>query len=247
MKLHILNDLHVEFGDFTVPETDADVIIMAGDIGVGMQGLAWIEAQNPCKPVIYIPGNHEFYHHDICMIDELKAKAPDNVYVLNDTAVVLDGVRFLGSILWTDFMLFGEADKYFSVQCARKNMTDFNIIKINRKQFTPEDSIELHEKSRDWLSCMLSEPFDGKTVVVTHHAPSSKSVSPRFAKNLLTPAFASNLEELMDGSRAALWVHGHTHDGFDYDVFGTRVICNPRGYVAYEENMMFNPELVVEI
>jgi len=247
MKLHILNDLHVEFGDFTVPETDADVIIMAGDIGVGMGGLAWIDSQNLGKPVIYIPGNHEFYHHDISMVDELKAKAPDNVHVLNQDVAVINGVRFLGSILWTDFLLFGETDKYFSVQCARKAMSDFEIIRINGNRFTPEDSIELHTKTRDWLSCMLSEPFNGKTVVITHHAPSSKSVSPRFAKDLLTPAFASNLEELMEGNRVALWVHGHTHDGFDYEVFGTRVICNPRGYVTYEENQEFNPELLVEI
>ncbi len=247
MKIHILNDLHIEFGEFKIPETDADVIVLAGDIGVGTQGLAWIESQNLCKPVIYVPGNHEFYHHDISMIDELKAKSPENVHVLNDDAVTISGVRFLGSILWTDFLLFGEADKYFSVQCARKGMSDFEIIKNNGKRFTPEDSIELHEKSRGWLSCMLSEPFDGKTVVVTHHAPSSKSVPPRFVKDLLTPAFASNLEGLMDGNRAALWVHGHTHDGFDYEVFGTRVICNPRGYVSYEENLKFNPGLVVEV
>lgn len=247
MKLHILNDLHVEFGEFNIPETDADVIIMAGDIGVGMQGLTWIEAQYISKPIIYIPGNHEFYHHDICLIDELKAKAPDNVHVLNDNAVVINGVRFLGSILWTDFLLFGETDKYFSVKRARKGMNDFEVIRINGRRFTPEDSIELHEKSRDWLSYMLSEPFAGRTVVVTHHAPSSRSISSRFEKNLLTPAFASNLEEMLEGDRVALWVHGHTHNVFDYDVFGTRVICNPRGYVTYQENMEFNPDLVVEV
>lgn len=247
MKLHILNDLHIEFGDFTIPNTDADVIILAGDIGVGMEGLTWIEGQNLNKPVIYIPGNHEFYHNDIRLIDKLKTQAPDNVRVLNDDAVVIEGVRFLGSILWTDFLLFGETDKYFSVQCARKGMNDFEIIRINGKRFTPEDSIEMHEKSRDWLSCMLSVPFNGKTVVVTHHAPSPRSVPLRFAKDLLTPAFASNLEGLMDGSRVALWAHGHTHDVFDYEVFGTRVVCNPRGYVSYQENTEFIPDLVVEI
>lgn len=247
MKLHILNDLHIEFGGFKIPENDADVIVLAGDIGVGTEGLAWIEGQNLSKPAIYIPGNHEFYHHDIGLIDELKAQAPDNVHVLNNDAVVIDGVRFLGSILWTDFLLFGETDKYLSVQCARRGMNDFEIIKINGRRFTPEDSIEMHEKSRDWLGCMLSVQFDGKTVVVTHYAPSSRSVPSRFAKDLLSPAFASNLEGLMDGNRVALWVHGHTHDVFDYEVFGTRVICNPRGYVSYQENMEFNPDLLVEI
>ena len=84
MKLHILNDLHIEFGDFAPPATDADVIILAGDIGVGMGGLHWAEKRFPDRPVIYVPGNHEFYHHDIALIDELKAQAPDNVHVLND-------------------------------------------------------------------------------------------------------------------------------------------------------------------
>ncbi|MEW8692248.1 MAG: metallophosphoesterase [Candidatus Thiodiazotropha endolucinida] len=111
MKLHILNDLHIEFEDFVPPAMDADVVILAGDIGVGLEGLRWAEARFPDKPVIYVPGNHEFYQHDITLIDELKAEAPDNIHVLNDDQVVVGGVRFLGSILWTDFRLFGEADK----------------------------------------------------------------------------------------------------------------------------------------
>jgi predicted phosphodiesterase len=84
MKLHILNDLHIEFEDFEHPVIEADVVVLAGDIGVGMEGLRWAEARFPDRPVIYVPGNHEFYHHDIALIDELKAEAPDNIHVLND-------------------------------------------------------------------------------------------------------------------------------------------------------------------
>ena len=94
---------------------------------------------------------------------------------------------------------------------------------------------------------MLNEPFAGKTVVITHHAPSEKSVHPRYANNLLTPAFASDLEDLMEGDRVALWIHGHTHDVFDYEVYGTRVVCNPRGYLPYEAKNKFNPEWVIEL
>jgi len=94
---------------------------------------------------------------------------------------------------------------------------------------------------------MLAEPFDGKTVVVTHHAPSSRSVHPVYAQDLLTPAFASNLEDLMDGDRVALWLHGHMHESYDYDVFGTRVICNPRGYSPEALNPDFRPDFVVEV
>ncbi len=247
MKLHILNDLHIEFEDFEPPTTNADVVVLAGDIGVGMEGLRWVEARFPDKPVIYVPGNHEFYHHDIVLIDKLKAEAPDNIHVLNDDQVVIDGVRFLGSILWTDFALFGEADKFFAMQQARQQMTDFSIIQNHGQRFTPEDAIRLHTASRDWLAAMLAEPFAGKTVVVTHHAPSSQSVHPRYARDLLTPAFASSLENLMDGDRAALWIHGHMHESFDYEIYGTRVVCNPRGYAPMALNPDFKVEWTMEI
>ena len=247
MKLHILNDLHIEFEDFTPPETDADIVILAGDIGVGIGGLQWAEAQFPDRPVIYVPGNHEFYHHDIALIDELKAQAPANIHVLNDDQVVIDGVRFLGSILWADFALFGEADKFFAMQAARQRMTDFSIIQNHGQCFTPEDAIRLHNDSRDWLAAMLTESFDGKTVVVTHHAPSSQSVHPRYARDLLTPAFASNLENLMEGERVALWAHGHMHESFDYEIYGTRVVCNPRGYAPEALNPEFRLDWVLKV
>ena len=247
MKLHILNDLHIEFEDFTPPETDADIVILAGDIGVGIGGLQWAEAQFPDRPVIYVPGNHEFYRHDIALIDELKAQAPAHIHVLNDDQVVIDGVRFLGSILWADFALFGEADKFFAMQAARQRMTDFEIIQNHGQCFTPEDAIRLHNGSRDWLAAMLTESFDGKTVVVTHNAPSSQSVHPRYARDLLTPAFASNLENLMEGERVALWAHGHMHESFDYEIYGTRVVCNPRGYAPEALNPEFRLDWVLKV
>ncbi|HED15834.1 MAG TPA: hypothetical protein ENI64_03285 [Gammaproteobacteria bacterium] len=247
MKLHILNDLHIEFENFVPPATDADVVVLAGDIGVGLGGLHWAEARFADKPVIYVPGNHEFYHHDIALIDELREQAPEHIHVLNDDQVIIGGVRFLGSILWTDFALFGEADKFFAMQQARQQMTDFSIIQNHGRRYTPEDAIQLHTASRDWLAIMLAEPFDGKTVVVTHHAPSSRSVHPVYAQDLLTPAFASNLEDLMDGDRVTLWLHGHMHESFDYDIFGTRVICNPRGYSPEALNPDFRPDFVVEV
>jgi len=247
MKLHILNDLHIEFEDFVPPATDADVVVLAGDIGVGMDGLRWTEARFPDRSVIYVPGNHEFYHHDLTLIGDLKAQSLDNIHVLNNNRVVIDGVRFLGSILWTDFALFGEADRFFAMQQARQHMTDFSIIQNGGQRFTPEDAIYLHTASRDWLAAMLAEPFDGKTVVVTHHAPSSQSVHPRYASDLLTPAFASNLENLTEGDRAALWIHGHMHESYDYEIYGSRVVCNPRGYSPDALNPDFMPDLVVEV
>ncbi len=247
MKLHILNDLHIEFEDFAPPVTDADVVILAGDIGVGVEGLRWAKERFPDRSVIYVPGNHEFYHHDLALIDELKAQSLEHIHVLNDGQVVIDGVRFLGSVLWTDFCLFGEADKFFAMQQARQQMTDFSIIQNGGRRFTPEDAIRLHAASREWLTTMLGKPFDGKTVVVTHHAPSSQSVHPRYTNDLLTSAFASNLENLMDGDRSALWVHGHMHESYAYAIYGTRVVCNPRGYAPDALNPDFRPDWVMEV
>lgn len=247
MKIQIVSDLHVEMADFVLPDTGADVVVMAGDIGVGLGGLEWIVGQGINKPVVYVPGNHEFYEYDLGLIDVLKSEAPPNVHVLNNDWIEIDGVRFVGSILWTDFLLFGEADKFFAMQEAAKSMSDFYLISIGGRRFTPQDAIGLHEQSRTWLEAVLAEPYPGRTVVVTHHAPSSASVHPRFARNLLTPAFASNLESMMGAERVALWVHGHMHDLFDYEIYGTRVVCNPRGYARYEFTNNFCPDFVVEV
>ncbi len=123
-------------------------------------------------------------------------------------------------------------------------MADFSCITYGSTGwFTPEQSIALHEASVRWLSAKLAEPFLGQTVVVTHHAPSRMSVHPRYATDILSAAFASELDHLM--GIPALWIHGHVHDAFDYRFRGTRVVCNPRGY-AHERNG-FDPSLIVEI
>ena len=247
MKLHILSDLHTEFADFDLPETDADVIVLAGDIGVGTGGLEWLSRQQRGRPIVYVPGNHEFYRHDLSLIDELRKRTLSDVHLLDNQAVVLDGIRFLGSTLWTDFDLFGETSKWLSLQRARQCMNDFAVIRRGGRPFTPADSIELHESSRKWLGEKFAESFDGRTVVVTHHAPSVRSVPARFSTDLLTPAFASDVEGMLDGSRVSVWIHGHMHDSADYSINGTRVICNPRGYPGEPSGRLFNPALCVKV
>jgi predicted phosphodiesterase len=224
VKLQVLSDIHTEFGHCELENTDADVVVFAGDIGVGIDGLKWIESQKIDKPVIYVLGNHEYFHHETGLVEEIKVNAPPNVYVLDNDPLEIDGTRFLGCTLWTDFLLFGEAGKDLAVLKAKNNLVDFEVIKHKGKRFSPEDSISLHEESRDWLKSELSIPFEGKTVVVTHHLPSFKSVHKKYSSNSLNPAFASHLYEYMDGERVALWVHGHTHDAYDYVLNGTRIV-----------------------
>lgn len=245
MKVHILNDLHIEFEDFNPPTTNADVVVLAGDIGVGLEGLHWAQKQFPNRPVVYVPGNHEYYRNNTALIDDLKALALQDMHVLNDDQVIINGVRFLGSTLWTDFALLGPEKRVPAMLEAQQYMTDFMVIGHEDRGFTPRDALQLHTDSRAWLTSMLAQPFSGKTVVVTHHAPSSRSISQRYVGDLLSPAFASNLESLMGEHRTVLWVHGHVHDSFDYAVDGTRVVCNPRGYAPSALNQDFVPDKVV--
>jgi predicted phosphodiesterase len=256
MKIHILSDLHNEFSIFEpITGIDADVIVLAGDIGKGASGIFWAREAFPDKPIIYVPGNHEFYGRDMRETQALMSIAARemDVHLLDDGEVSIDGVRFLGTTLWTDFELFcdGKDNDYMKWFCMREGqrvLNDFKVIHYGRLgHFAPTHSVELHEASLAWLTGKLAEPHPGKTVVVSHHLPSKLSVAERFKEDMLSPCFASNLDYLF--GKMNLWIHGHTHDNFDYESNGTRVICNPRGYVTYNrtENFDFDPKLVVEI
>lgn len=247
MKIHILSDLHTEFSDFDPPETDADVVVLAGDIGVGSGGIQWAQRQYPEVPVIYVPGNHEFYGRDVHDKNRLFEAAPANIHVLSDSPHEFDGVRFLGSTLWTDFKLYGEGEAWFSRRRARELIEDFNSIKTGGRLFTPEDSVELHKASKAWLVSELRNTFQGATVVVTHHLPATPSIASEYRNDPLNPAFASRLEVVIERYQPDLWIHGHTHVACDYEIFGTRVVCNPRGYPSEFNDRGFRPALVVEI
>lgn len=257
MKLHLLSDLHMEFSQFDPPATDAGVVVLAGDIYKGDKGVFWARQAFPGKEIIYVPGNHEFYGTRRTETLRLLRVAGQQagVHILDEDEVVLDGVRFLGCTLWTDFLLFGETMKNPAMTDGRIFLNDFRMIREGdavpfqspAEPFTPARSIELHEHSLAWLKTKLDEPFDGKTVVVTHHLPSRHSVVERFKNSLLSACFASELDYLF--GKMELWIHGHTHDNLDYTENGTRVICNPRGYVTMSgmENFNFDPGLVIEV
>lgn len=253
MKLHILSDLHLSVAGFEVPQTDANIIILAGDIARPKEAIAWASALT--KPVLYVPGNHEFYGGSIASTaQEMKRLCNGSgIQVLDNNAVVVGGVRFLGTTLWTNFQLFGEGEKREeAVSQALSFIRDFSRIQMDDASdalFTPDLSAVEFTRHANWLEEQLAEPFAGKTVVITHHAPSLNSVHPRFEGSLFNACFVSNAERLIDGKKVELWIHGHTHDSFDYVVNGTRVVCNPRGYVksGVNENPQFDPALVIEV
>ena len=250
MKLNILSDLHLSLGALALPENDADAVILAGDIARPREALSW--ASGFAKPVLYVPGNHEVYGGSIAgTVEALKRlSAGTNIRVLDNDEVILQGVRFLGTTLWTDFMLFGDGKKRaVAMQEAQRFMRDFSRIRDGEAPFTPEASAALFNKHSAWLGDKLCERHAGPSVIITHHAPSPRSIHPRFADSLINACFVSDAERLIDGSRARLWIHGHTHDSFDYVVNGTRVLCNPRGYArnGVNENPQFDANLLVTV
>lgn len=247
MKLHVLSDLHTEFSDFDPPNTGADIVVLAGDIGVGTGGIEWAKRQFSDVPVLYIPGNHEYYGHDVRDPDRLFAAAPANIQILNNDACEIDSVRFLGTTIWTDFRLYGDGEAWFSRETARRLIEDFISIRCNGQLFTPEDSVALHEASKAWLVRELRTDFNGPTVVITHHLPASPSIAKKYKNDPLNPAFASRLEDVIEEYQPELWIHGHTHVPCDYEISGTRVVCNPRGYPSESSAKGFAPGLVVEI
>jgi len=244
LQLQILSDLHNEvfrrFGGGAVPDiphTDADVIVLAGDIDVGSRGVEWAvsQAERLGKPVLYVAGNHE-YHHGVFpdTLGELHEAARSGpVEVLEQRTWVhpAGGVRFLGTTLWTDFMAAPDADCECAMAGAEQTLRDYRCIRdADNRPIAAERLRQAFMECSAWLRGALAEPFDGKTVVITHMAPSPRSANPRFGLDLLCAAFLSDLEELMDPARVQLWIHGHTHANIDYEINGVRVYSNQRGY-----------------
>jgi hypothetical protein len=281
VKLFVLSDLHIEFAQFVPDEAAiaaADIVVLAGDIDKGTRGIAWARQAFGSKPVIYVCGNHEFYgHHWTDLLPELRQEADRcDVHLLEDGAVEIGGVQFLGCALWTDFRFFRYLSVTSSMRACERGLNDFRDISADPlpspqgasgasvparvrygKRLTAQHVRVRHRTSLKWLreQLQLANDRGRKPVVITHHLPSERSVSPRFAKDDLTPAFASHLDDLLP--LAQLWIHGHTHDSMDYLVQAegheTRVVCNPRGYplsptgTPVFENPSFNSTLLIEI
>ena len=252
MKVWLLSDLHLEFADLHQPLTipDADVCVMAGDLCQAVaNGVHWLGKNiAPSMPCVDVGGNHEFYKGSIKegLEDGRNAAAGfPKVHFLENDAVVIDGVRFLGATLWTDYRIEGYPE--FAMHYARERMNDYRQVAKQRnpwQRFLPETAYRLHRKSRKFIDTALKADRI-TTVVVTHHLPHAQSIPPRFKGDLLNAAYASDLSKLIEDRRPALWVHGHTHDSCDYALGRTRVVCNPRGYE--DENPKFDPALVVQV
>jgi Icc-related predicted phosphoesterase len=253
MRLAILADLHLTVADMSAPQLDCDLVILAGDIARPEQGIAW--ARQFTVPVIYIAGNHEFYGSDLVTTRAAlkRLAAGSQIHVLEQDSFEFQGVRFLGCTLWSDFRLAeSDEERAKAIELSVKFNRDFTRISENEHsdtRFSPAQSAHLFDASVNWLEQQFATPFAGPTVVITHHAPSPGSINPRFAGSPLNASFVSDLDARIRQWQPRLWVHGHLHDSFDYQVGDTRVLCNPRGYArnGVAENAAFNPQLVLEL
>ena len=250
MRLRILSDLHVEFGHVELPPCDADVVVLAGDIHQGLESPAWIRRQFPEQPVVWVAGNHEFYHQSVpSLLDQFRAACRDtNIHFLENEAVTIGGFTFLGCTLWTDFRLLGDEQQVDAWAQAAALITDFRRIRLEPegRLLRSTDTIPWHEASRRWLEGEMARHDPRHTIMVTHHAPSARSLPAAQSRQLLSAAFASNLDALVERSRARLWIHGHTHHCTRYHIGETEVIANSRGYPK-EVDPAFDPGLTVEI
>ncbi len=240
MKVQVLSDLHCEFhkdgGKSLVKEckTDADVLVIAGDLDTQshLQNTLSMFCSE-YKDVVFVIGNHEYYHSSFEEVKETceKAKAENkNLHILDGSLAIINGKRFLGGTLW---FRDSPTNVFFQPQ-----MNDFHVIKDLRKWVTSENNRVIN------FIEVTTVPGD---IVVTHHMPSQMSVDEAYKTSNLNRFFVCDMEHVMMNQKPSLWFHGHGHSSKDYLVDETRVICNPFGYARYESNSKFVSQLVIEI
>jgi predicted phosphodiesterase len=261
MKLALVSDVHLEFADWYPCNPDqADVLLLAGDIMLAsdLNGTYKSErfkefltnCKREYKDVIYIMGNHEHYNGDFATSHELLREACDinSIYFLDKEVAIINNVTFIGGTLWTDM----NKEDPKTINQISYLMNDFRIIQNSNKttsfkdtkgnfqqrysKFSPEDCVEDHKTFLKVIDDTVTSNPTGTFVVVGHHAPSKKSTKPGYEKDLIVGgAYSSDLDEfILSHPQIKVWVHGHTHDKFDYMIGSTRIVSNARGYVGYE-------------
>jgi predicted phosphodiesterase len=256
LRVQVVSDLHVDVADTRRLRLapGADLVIVAGDTRAGAgDAFAYLRRHIPAPtPIVAVLGNHEYYGGSITI--ELgrarEAAGRLGITLLEDEAVVIGGVRFLGVTLWTDYALFGPEHRAVAMAAARRGMNDHRAISVGRgverRPFLPADAAALHAASVRFLDATLAVPFDGPSVVITHHSPHPVCIAPRFGRDPLSAAFASDLSALIDARCSDLWVSGHTHHPVNTWLGPTRLVSNPHGY-RDECRGIFDPAFVVEI
>jgi len=277
MKITLVSDLHLEFSDINITnQNGADVLILGGDIMVAQDlhdhpendqimdlllGTRREKAQRfrnflkrvslEFPHVIYIAGNHEFYHGKYPdSIDYLKTECArfHNIHMLEMESIVIEDVTFIGATLWTDM----NKQDPMTLMAVKDAMNDYSVIRHSQRGYAklrPTDTVLRHMDTLSYIKNEIAKNPEGKYVVVGHHAPTKLSLKPKYEKDvLLNGAYSSDLSEfILDHPQIKLWTHGHTHDCFDYEIGSTRIVCNPRGYEGYEDPSGWDSNLILEV
>jgi len=246
MKIQLISDLHQEFGRSELSFDNADLVVFAGDINLGIKGLHLIQSRIKDKPVIYVLGNHEYYKSAYPkVLNKLKTLAANtNIHVLEDSFIDIDDIRFHGCTLWTDFSIFGNPMKYGII--CQSVMNDYKMIRRDPSysKMRTVDTYKIHQVSRKWLAESLEQSEKMKNIVVTHHAASLQSVPEQYKKDPVTAAYASNMEDFILKHQPDYWFHGHIHTPIRYHIGKTEIICNPHGYIDEPYNG-YEKELII--
>ena len=234
LRVRYMSDLHLEFTGYApdvVADAREDLVVLAGDIGTGTDGIHWAKRTFPNTPVLYVLGNHEFYGYDWeQLIDEARSACEgSNVRLLENDVFRYRGVRFLGTSLWTSFMLAGLYGQPQAMLACERAINDFRFIRSGGRNLLARETVERHERSAGWLRQEL-EGSDEVTVVITHHAPCLPARHPKYPLDDISNTFFSDLPEAFFQTPAA-WVFGHTHYSMEaVRHVGTKLYSNQRGY-----------------
>lgn len=243
-KFRVFSDLHIEFGKYHIPELPTDnetTLILAGDIHTGNNAMKFIEPLlERFHTVVYVLGNHEFYHNDIWDVRTYWRKHQalyHNLYVLDNGVIEYHDMRIIGTTLWT----------HTNDPEVGRHMNDYAIIYNGGLVLTPGATREFFLDNVDFLVEELERPYEGKTIVVTHHAPFEGCTQPRWIGHFLNKCFHANLGWMLEKYDIDMWFHGHMHDTVHTTYEGTEIFCNPRGYVGLDSNPRFTHDLVIEV
>lgn len=263
MKLRVFSDLHLEGLSFYETAQladelcslgdDTDVLVLAGDIApANHKNLPeFLSLLNNCfRHILWVPGNHEYYHQEFNeawnrMRDLTREYA--NVFLLDNEMFVHEGFAFIGATLWSDFY----DGNIISMMECQHYINDYHRITVDGAKLTPKTVMRIHQLEKKLLYSNLdvAEAAGLTPVVVTHHAPCSLSINKKYKSGAwvhLNGAYFSDQFDAIHDRDIALWVHGHTHDSSDYDINGTRVYSNPRGY-KFEKNIGYSTEGLIEL
>lgn len=241
-KVRILSDLHMEGYKYNYNPIGEDILILAGDIHTKSQHGRLLDNIPDSIQIIMVAGNHSFYlssfEKEIEYLTSLEETYKNFVF-LNNSSFVYNDIHFYGGTMFSDFLLYGEGNRYAAELESKYGINDFRVI----RGWTTTKHKEQHELFVKNMQPFLELPINSKRVVVSHFCPSMSSIDAKYHNQLLNAYFTSDMEKFMGDIQ--YWFHGHAHSSFDYYKGNTRIICNPKGYG--NENPNFNNNLLIDL